>query len=41
MATVIDNHFAEVTDEMTLEKFKMWTIEFFPPYLSLRNKRPE
>ena len=41
MATVSDNDFAEVTDEMILEKLKMWAIESFPTYLSLRNKSPE
>lgn len=41
MATVSDNDFVEVTDEMILEKLKMWTIESFPTYLSLRNKSPE
>ena len=41
MATVSDNDFAEVTDEMILEKLKMWTIESFPTDLSLRNKSPE
>ena len=41
MATGNDNDFAEVTEEMTLEKFKMWTVEFLRTYLSLRNKIPE
>ena len=41
MATVSDNNFAEVTEEMTLEKFKMWTVESLRTYLSLRNKIPE
>ena len=27
MATGSDNDFAEVIEEMTLEKFKMWTVE--------------
>ena len=35
------NDFAEVIEEMTLEKFKMWTVESLRTYLSLRNKSPE
>ena len=38
MATGSDNDFAELIEEMTLEKFKMWTVESFRTYLSLRNK---
>ena len=41
MATGSDNDFAEVIEEMTLEKFKMWTVESLQTYLSLRNKSPE
>ena len=35
MATGSDNDFAEVIEEMTLEKFKMWTVESLQTYLSL------
>lgn len=38
MATGSDNDFAELIEEMTLEKFKMWTVESLRKYLSLRNK---
>ena len=41
MATGSDNDFAEVIEEMTLEKFKMGTVESLQTYLSLRNKSPE
>ena len=41
MATGSDNDFAEVIEEMTLEKFKRWTVESLQTYLSLRNKSPE
>ena len=41
MATGSDNDFPEVIEEMTLEKFKMWTVESLQTYLSLRNKSPE
>ena len=41
MATGSDNDFAEVMEEMTLEKFEMWTVESLRTYLSLRNKNPE
>ena len=41
MTTGSDNDFAEVIEEMTLEKFKMWTVESLQTYLSLRNKSPE
>ena len=41
MTKVSDSDFAEVTEEMTLEKFKMWTVESFQKYLFLRNKIPE
>ena len=41
MATGSDNDFAEVIEEMNLEKFKMWTVESLQTYLSLRNKSPE
>ena len=40
MATSSDNDFTEVTEEMTLKKFKMWTVESLRTYLSLRNKIP-
>ena len=32
MATGSDNDFAEVTEEMALEKFKMWTLESLRTY---------
>ena len=38
MATGSDNDFAEWIEEITLEKFKMWTVESLRTYLSLRNK---
>ena len=41
MATDSDNDFAEVTEQTTLEKFKMWTVESFRTYLSLGNKSAE
>ena len=41
MATGSDNDLAEVTEEMTLEKFKMWTTESLRTYSSLRNKSKE
>ena len=41
MAKGSDNDFAEVTEEMTLGKFKMWTVESLQTYLSFRNKSPE
>ena len=41
MATGSDNDFADVTEEMTLEKIKLWTVESLRTYLSLRNKIPE
>ena len=34
MATGSDNDFAEVTEEMALEKFKMWTLESLRTYPS-------
>ena len=37
MATASDNDFAEVMEEMTLEKFEMWTVESLRTYLPLRN----
>ena len=39
MPTGSDNDFAEVIEEVTLEKFKMWTVESH--HLSIRNKNPE
>ena len=33
--------FAEVIEEMTLEKFKMWTVVSLRTHLSLRNKSPK
>ena len=39
MATGIDYDFAEVTEEMTLEKFKMWTVESLRTYLSISPER--
>ena len=41
MATGSENDFAEVTEEITLENFKMWTVESLRIYLSLRKKIPE
>ena len=41
MAAVSGNDFAELTEEMTLEKFKMWTVEALLTSLSLRNKSSE
>ena len=41
MATGSENDFAEVTEEITLENFKMWTVESLRIYLSLRKKTPE
>ena len=41
MPTGNDNDFAEVIEEVTLEKFKMWTVEPLQTHLSLRNKNPE
>ena len=41
MATGSDNDLSEAIEEMTLEKFKMWTVESLQTYLSLRNKSPE
>ena len=35
------NDFFEVTEEMTLEKLKMWTVKDLWTYLSLRNERSE
>ena len=39
MPTGSDNDFAEVIEEVTFEKFKMWTVESH--HLSIRNKNPE
>ena len=41
MATGSENDFAEVTEEIALENFKMWTVESLRIYLSLRKKIPE
>ena len=41
MAAGSENDFAEVTEEITLENFKMWTVESLRIYLSLRKKIPE
>ena len=41
MAAVSGNDFAELTEEMTLEKFKRWTVEALWTSLSLRNKSSE
>lgn len=41
MVTGSKNDFAEVTEEITLENFKMWTVESLRIYLSLRKKIPE
>ena len=42
MATGSDNDFADVTEEMTLKKIKLWTVESLRTYyLSRRNKIPE
>ena len=38
MATGSDNDFAELIEEITLEKFEMWTVESLRTYLPLRNK---
>ena len=35
MATGSDNDLSEAIEEMTLEKFKMWTVESLQTYLSL------
>ena len=41
MATGSDNDLSEAIEEMTLEKFKMSTLESLQTYLSLRNKGTE
>ena len=35
------NYFAEVTEEMILEKFLKWNVEALRTYLSLRNKNSD
>ena len=41
MAVDSANDFAEVKEEINLEKFKMWTVEVLWTYKSLRNKSSE